>query len=84
MGYRGVALVWLFTSLRARRSGLLGDVLRDFIRSGPVRAPAVFGLASKFVESALYARLNPEGDRGKGDMGAVGDVAFPLATRSEE
>lgn len=84
MGYRGVALAWLLISLRARRSGLLGEVFRDLMRSGPVRAPAVFGLASKFVESALNARLSPEGDRGTGDMGAAGDVALPLATRSEE
>jgi hypothetical protein len=84
VGYRGVALAWLFMSLRARRSGLLGDVLRDLIRRGPVRAPAVLGLASKLVESALNVRLSPEGDRGTGDMGAVGDVALPLATRSEE
>lgn len=84
MGYLGVALAWLLMSPSVRRSGLLGEVLRDLMRSGPVRPPVDLGRASKLVESALYVRLSPEGDRGTGDIGAVGDVAFPLAARSVE
>lgn len=62
--YLGLALAWFVLSLSARRSGLLGDVLRDFMRSGPERDPEDFDLVSKFVESALNARLSPDGDRG--------------------
>lgn len=70
-------------SLSARRSGLLvGDVLRDRVRTRPVRdADEIFVLWSCEDESTLNARLKPEGDRGAGAMGAFGEEG-PFVVRS--
>ena len=67
-------------SLKARRSGLLGEVLRDDVRIGPLRFTEhlCFGTGS-VVASALTVRDSPDGD-----AGTVGEVLADLAVCSEK
>ncbi len=60
---RGVALARFVLSLKARRSGLFGDVLRDTERNGPPRLTDGLCFApSSVAASALHARDSENGD----------------------
>ena len=82
VAYRGVAFEELVLSLNARLSGLLGEVLRDLVRTTPVRDVVLLPMFAWWLESTLNARLNPDGDRGAGGMGAFGDVVPLVVSRA--
>ena len=72
---RGVALwvvvfPWLIPSLSARRSGLLGDVLRALARMGAFRRRV-----NLFLESVTALALNAR-DSPDGESGVLGDFLF--------
>lgn len=62
---RGLACAWFEFSLKARRSGLLGEVLRDTVRTWPLRLSEyfVFGTGS-VAASTLDAPSMCDGEDG--------------------
>ena len=76
---RGLAFAWFVLSLKARRSGLFGEVLRKAVRICPLRFTVYLLLGTGSVAaSALNAR-----DKQDGDAGAVGEVLADFAVHVE-
>ncbi len=77
---RGVGCAWFALSLNARRSGLLGEVLREPARRPTARFPEYLDLLqSSSAVSALNARERLDGDAGAGD-----EVSEVLRAESEK
>jgi hypothetical protein len=75
---RGVAFAWLVLSLSARRSGLLGEVLREPRRKGVLRLRDGFLAGKSAAASALKARESVEGAVGE----ALGDFTVNVGWRA--